>query len=398
MAKKRSGRKKGGHNKGFYYRKNRGWCAVEGSKRIPLRYEDGQPIRDAQADERDVREAYARYLLEKQTLPEIQNTTTVGEVCLAYLAEAKANGAAKTHADRADTLYDFCYGVPSEYRQYSGHAEFRSRDQKRSPHAKQQAEDRRIHQGYGTLPAVELTKLDIDQWLNAHPTWAGGRRSRIQAVKRALNYGVERSIIPDNPIRGYYVPHPQGRVTYITPQQEQILLEHANDALAMAIRVCIRTGARFGKEFIRLTKRHVTDLGDRMEWKFKADEAKTKRLRIIRIADAEIIELTRRQMSQKREGPIFRSLSGGPWSKKNLSQRFRFLKYKLETQGVEFDPDCCMYSCRHTYAKRILEGYWTGKPTNIETLARLMGNSPQVCREHYLQWSVVDNEFLWEVA
>ena len=30
------------------------------------------------------------------------------------------------------------------------------------------------------------------------------------------------------------------------------------------------------------------------------------------------------------------------------------------------------------------EGYWSGKPCNIETLAKSMGNSPQVCREHYL--------------
>ena len=103
-------------------------------------------------------------------------------------------------------------------------------------------------------------------------------------------------------------------------------------------------------------------------------------------------------MKLHKTGPIFRSKSGKPWTKKNLSQRFRFLKYKLVKMGVEFDSDCCMYSCRHTYAKRTLEGYWTGKATNIETLARLMGNSPQVCRDHYLQWSTVDNEFLWESA
>ena len=57
-----------------------------------------------------------------------------------------------------------------------------------------------------------------------------------------------------------------------------------------------------------------------------------------------------------------------------------------------------MYATRHTYAKRTLQGYWTGKATNIETLARLMGNSPQVCREHYLQWSEIDNDPLWEAC
>ena len=106
----------------------------------------------------------------------------------------------------------------------------------------------------------------------------------------------------------------------------------------------------------------------------------------------------RAQIEQHRDGPLFRNSDGAPWTRQNLSQRFRFLKYRLEKRGIEFDSDCCIYSCRHTYAKRTLEGYWTGRPCNIETLARLMGNSPQVCRDHYLQWSTVDSEFLWENA
>ena len=74
------------------------------------------------------------------------------------------------------------------------------------------------------------------------------------------------------------------------------------------------------------------------------------------------------------------------------------MKNRCAKKGIEFDVDTCMYSCRHTYAKRTLQGYWTGKQTNIETLARLMGNSPQVCRDHYLQWTETYNEPLWESA
>jgi hypothetical protein len=65
---------------------------------------------------------------------------------------------------------------------------------------------------------------------------------------------------------------------------------------------------------------------------------------------------------------------------------------------MRFDEDCCMYSCRHTYAKRTLQGYWSGKATNIETLAQLMGNSAQVCCEHYLQWCESYTEPLWEAC
>ena len=46
----------------------------------------------------------------------------------------------------------------------------------------------------------------------------------------------------------------------------------------------------------------------------------------------------------------------------------------------------------------VLEGYWSGKPTSINSLARLMGNSVQVCIDHYLQFSEADNEMLWTSA
>jgi len=133
-----------------------------------------------------------------------------------------------------------------------------------------------------------------------------------------------------------------------------------------------------------------------MEWVLQPHEAKNKKLRVIRITDPEILEIVRRQVAKHPKGPIFRGMNGKPWQANNFRRRFVELRHRLEAKGMEFDADCCMYSCRHTYAKRTLQGYWTGKPTNIETLAKLMGNTPQVCREHYLQWCESYNEVLWE--
>ena len=42
--------------------------------------------------------------------------------------------------------------------------------------------------------------------------------------------------------------------------------------------------------------------------------------------------------------------------------------------GVVFAPGSCVYSCRHTFAKRTLGGFWTGKPATIEQVAGLLGN------------------------
>jgi hypothetical protein len=66
MAKEKSGRKKGSRNRGYFLRKSRGWYVVDGSRLLPLRYEDGTPIKAADADEQDLRDAYARWRLDKQ--------------------------------------------------------------------------------------------------------------------------------------------------------------------------------------------------------------------------------------------------------------------------------------------------------------------------------------------
>jgi integrase len=396
MAKRHAGRKKGGHNRGFFYRKGRGWYVTEGSRMVPLRYENGEPIKDQAADERDVKDAHARWLLDRQVKPETaaESTVTVLEVCKAYLKDAKANGAAKTYEDRADTLFDLCFGVPPAFRTKGEAVPKRLTAARR-----EELNASRIHEGYGQRMAHELLPLDITEWLNAHTTWGQcGRRSRIQAVKRAFNFAVEQGLIQANPIRGFKMPKSKGRVTHITPEQEQAIYQYANPALALAVRVCIRTGARFGTEFVPLTAKHVTDHGDRMEWNFTPSEIKTRKKRVIRITDPEIIRIVRGQIKEYPQGPIFRDTKGNPWDKKNLSQRFQFLKKKRAMKGLELDADCCMYSCRHTYAKRTLQGYWTGRPTNTETLAKLMGNSVQVCRDHYFQWSDIDNEHLWEAT
>ena len=136
--------------------------------------------------------------------------------------------------------------------------------------------------------------------------------------------------------------------------------------------MCIRTGARPGAEFAKLAAKHIKDKGDRMEWVFQVHENKTgkqtRRPRIIRITDSETIKIVREQIAKYPQGPIFRNTRGTAWLRKNLELSFRKAKVKLQKDGIELDIDACMYSCRHTYAKRVLQGYWTGKQTNIETL------------------------------
>ena len=404
---KRLGRSKGSRNRGYFFRAERGWYTKLHGKFVPLTDDAGERLRSKETDSQVLLEAYARHLLEHSSdedqdsggkVPESADAE-VGAVCAAYLDHLRMQtgdigpspkGTAKTFVDRGQTLFDFCYGLPGEFF-CNGDKEARTR--------KLDAEKKRVHDGFGAKLCSELGPADIDSWLKAHKWTPGGWRTRVQAVKRAMNFGVERKLIAQSPIKGYRLPKSNARITYLTETQEAAMIAHSSPAFAHAIKICIRTGARFGCEFAALCARHVRDHKDKMEWVFKPEESKTKILRTIRITDPDIIAIVRERLNEVTDGsPLFRNKSGKPWDMRLLSNNFRRVKRRLAKKKIRLDTDACMYSCRHTYAKRTLEGHWTGKPASLSTLARLMGNSIQVCIAHYLQFSVADNEGLWGSA
>jgi hypothetical protein len=103
------------------------------------------------------------------------NSVTVVEVCDAYLSKVKTDGADVTYKAHGDTLFDFCYGLSPRFR-----------TSREIPKARDY-----LHKGYGDLGVAQLLSIHVDRWLQGHVTWKSARRIRIQAWKRALNYGVE---------------------------------------------------------------------------------------------------------------------------------------------------------------------------------------------------------------
>lgn len=375
MVRKSRGRKRGSRNKGFFYRRSHGvWCANVGGRFVPLTDERGERLRAADCPLITVKDAYARFL-KTQPKRSTANGVTLEQVCNYYLSRAKQESRESTVEKRADTLFDLCYGLSAKWRPIPG------RKLERQPTAAD-----KIHKGYGGLTIDELRPHHLEQWIDAHKGWASdsGRKTRLQAVKRALNRAARGGLIPkDHPIRGMHVPKGRARVTYISEPQETALLGAAPPALHIALRVLIRTGMRPGCEFAKLTAESVVDHGERMELRFKATEAKNNRARIIRITEKWLIEEIRKRVARFSDGPLFRNKLGGAWEVNALSRGFRRAREKAEEAGTKFDADVCLYACRHTFAKRALIGYWTGKPINMELLASLMGNTPKVCAEHY---------------
>ncbi len=396
------GRRKGSRNKGFFHRSGRGWFTKDGGRFIPLLNESGERLRDKSQAEA-AKTAYHKFKAGQGRGPASKpkaapaGAVTVRDVCLFWLEQAPIvdKTRATTIDKRQDTIFDLCNGISPKYRL--------------KPDAERKAAPR-IHNGYGDKPASELTRADLLEWCNAHKKWTdGGRRTRLQCVKRVMNFAVEYGKLrpEENQIRGMRIPKAQERATYISAEQEIALLGKCCSAVRLALRVLIRTGMRPGCEFAKATAAHIRDFGDRIEIRFAKGEGKTKnKPRTIRIVDADMMQIIRKAVAEHRSGPIFRNSYGNQWSAEVLSEAFRRAKEKAIEQATEegkdlgFDPDVCLYSTRHTYAKRMLTGYW-GKAVSIDMLAALMGNTVEVCRKHYAdltkEISGVD-ELIWSAV
>jgi integrase len=382
MAKvRRKGRRQGSRNTGFFFRTGRGWgCKDSRGRFVALKNETGERLRDP-ADKQAADDAYTQWKAtakHKPTTGEPVDTIKVWEICQRYVSSIKG----RTFDMRSKILFDFCTGLPPLFMGKDGKP-------KRATKADQ------IHPGLAQLTVGELKKHHVQDWITAHPDWNGSIRTQLQAVKRAFNYATESELISRNPIRGFKTPKANARATYLTHEQEQAIYKRAKPAFATAVNVLIETGARPGIEFSKLTARHVADNGDKMTWTFQPDECKTHVLRTIYISDPTIIAIVRKQVELHPTGPIFRTPTGKPWTIANLSTRFRTIKRRLAKEGIKLDDDACIYSTRHTFAKRMLEGSPTRRPVSLQTVAKLMGNSPEICQKHYGKWDDSQTDHLW---
>ncbi|HUQ69285.1 MAG TPA: hypothetical protein VM165_07180, partial [Planctomycetaceae bacterium] len=117
----------------------------------------------------------------------------------------------------------------------------------------------------------------------------------------------------------------------------------------------------------------------------------------------EVAELTRRLMETAPRGsqqPLFRNPQGNRWLKVTGVMRFIKIRKALKWQD---DPVRCRYSsytCRHTFAHRMLSGFWNGGTgCSIETLAELIGDTPKVAFDHYgREWGQHYQDPLWNAV
>ena len=91
MGKSKRGRRRGGRAKGYYYRKGRGWYAVDGKRSVPLTDLNGGSIQEKDTSPAELKQAYhrwqtaqaAREAVEFATMTQAASATnvTLVEVC-----------------------------------------------------------------------------------------------------------------------------------------------------------------------------------------------------------------------------------------------------------------------------------------------------------------------------
>lgn len=371
------GRAKGRESRGYWYRTGRGWYVTHRGKSLPLCGPDGVHLKDATATK--AREAYTIWAQSQRLAAQNALDPSVCDICGTYLESIKS-GAANTYSMRQRYLFDLCFGVPFKY----------LKDPQQCPRSE------RIHAGFGTLRASEMTPATLEKWFATHPNWQSSRRLAAQAVRRAFNYAKQTKMIQETSLRGLVLPAVGRREAYWTQEEETAILRSLPEYIADALNACLRTGCRPG-EMAALEARHVVEEGGRQRWNFglKHKTGYRGKPRTVFVPN-DIAEVVRKLVKLYPKGPLFRTARGAAWSGPAMKSVFFRLRAKLAPLGITLTEDqSCFYCARHTFAKRILGGEWGAPPQTIEVLAGLMGNSREVCWKHYAQWGPQYSEPLW---
>jgi integrase len=226
---------------------------------------------------------------------------------------------------------------------------------------------------YGRTAAAELKPIHVTRWLDAHD-WRGGRRNAVIAVKRAFNWADKQGVLSPNPLRNVEKPPAGRRTRIVTPEERAEILAAVKDRnFREFLTGLYLTGCR-PSEVARVTAANVNlDLG---VWVFDEHKTgkKTGKPRVIYLCP-EMVEMSRRLVAERPEGPLFPSYKlGRPFTKNAIRTRFRRLRAKLpHLKGV------VCYSLRHSYATEALE-----RGVGIAQVAELLGHvDTRMVSQHY---------------
>jgi integrase len=203
---------------------------------------------------------------------------------------------------------------------------------------------------YGTLRPAQVTQEIVDAWLHAEKGWNGSRRGAVVALKRAFNWAFENGKVASNPLKKVKKPPVKARERFLTLEERQKIFDNypPGDCFRDFLFALEQTGCRPG-EVSQVTADDV-DLRTGV-WVLKEHktDGKTGESRVV-ILTPEMVELTKRLMKERPQGPLFLNERGKAWNRNSIRCRFRRVRKKLGLGG-----DLVAYLYRHAVCTDLLE-------------------------------------------
>lgn len=250
----------------------------------------------------------------------------------------------------------------------------------------------------GLLPISQLTKGHVEHWVASHPTWRSPvtRRNATAIVLAAFNHAQDMHNLPHK-LKGLKKPPLRPRLHSFSEQEEAALYKATDEAFGDFLFAAIHTGLRPFCELARITADDVVETDRGMMWRVYASKTKkTRKIPVRRDVAARVCGLIK--SAPARSGiPLFRNPQDNAWKKSIAGRRFRGIRKELGWEGHPVRRHYSCYTARHTFAHRMLSGYWNdGVGCSIETLAELIGDTPKVAFDHYgREWGQHYQEPLW---
>jgi integrase len=232
-------------------------------------------------------------------------------------------------------------------------------------------------ESFGHVKADALKPHHVESWAEAPAAGWGAttRFNAITAVKAAFRWASRRGYISGSPLADMVKPTPKRRTAVLTDEQVRVILAAADPAWRDLVTALWLTGCRPTE--VTTLKADRVDL-DRGVWNV-ANKTRTstgQQTRPVPLVP-EMVEMSRRLVEKRPEGPIFRNRNGKAWKRNAMACRFRRLR---EVHG--WGDECSAYALRHRYAIEALR-----RGLDPSELAALMGHtSTKLILSTYGHW------------
>lgn len=231
---------------------------------------------------------------------------------------------------------------------------------------------------YASLPVSKLKVHHASEWIDSKKRWGPTTRGDVAAtLRRIFEWAACQGLIDANPLKLLKSEKRQRR-DYTVPRGEydRIILgvktSRKDVAAFRQILIALRLSGCRPSEILSLD---VADFdGDTWNIREHKNSKKSAKPRIVYLSPClkTLSKIARRGRSS---GLLFMPRENGRWQYSDIRRRFERLK---KSQAVNANPECVLYSLRHTW---ITEAIVAG--VGVATVAEMTGTSIRMIDKHY---------------